>query len=284
MTELFQQIQEVDLSGWAVEFMDRVNGMDPALLGVLIAIAVCLGHKLALGHRLAYGLGLRLGVLTLLCHGGYRIIEAGGVATQELLAFLIPSFLWAGIVLASAWIILPFALFLFCYFRFGLLGFLGYGGYVLTRTGSFDSLMEGETVGRMFLAAGLAMVAAWLLQPAFQVFAARWPTPAPTQIAAPPPPVNPESAWAPVPTTWVAAFEDPSVHNLKRLHGWFLDEERRIQMLDLDAPQKQSRLLVLQEIYVSLSQRFIQEDRIDVVPVIPFPEKERLMGQAACSA
>lgn len=281
MSELLDYVQETDFSGQALEVVYWVNAADPGFLGVLVALAVCLGHKMALGHRMAYALGLRLGVLTLLGHGGYTIFKAGGFATSDLPHLLGRSFLWAGIVLALAWIVLPFFLFVVCYFRHGLIGFVGYGVYGLVTAESLENEALTGIAWRGLLVAGLTMVIAWVLQPVFDFFATRWPAKAP---APSPPPAGEDSRLTLLPSASVTVWEDPALVNLKRLHGWYLEEERRLQMLDIDMVEKQTKLLVLQEMYVSLSQRFVQEERIDVVPVLPYREPQRLKGRAICSA
>ena len=56
--------------------------------------------------------------------------------------------------------------------------------------------------------------------------------------------------------------------NLEDLHHWFVEEQRRIQALDLDLPQKQAKLLDLQELYLSISNRFLGEPANNVVPMV----------------
>ena len=56
--------------------------------------------------------------------------------------------------------------------------------------------------------------------------------------------------------------------NLEDLHVWFLDEQRRIHALQVDTAERQAKLLALQDLYVSLSQRFLGDGPTPVVQML----------------
>lgn len=58
--------------------------------------------------------------------------------------------------------------------------------------------------------------------------------------------------------------------NLEDLHLWYADEQKRIQGLDIDQATRQTKLLDLQELFLSMSQRLIGDpNTINVVPLVP---------------
>src|SRR5262249_35622872 len=67
--------------------------------------------------------------------------------------------------------------------------------------------------------------------------------------------------------------------NLEELHHWFVAEQKSIQNMDLDPAQKQAKLLHLQEMFVSLSERFVPDPGTAIVPMIPHKEMGLLTNQ-----
>ena len=69
--------------------------------------------------------------------------------------------------------------------------------------------------------------------------------------------------------------------NLEELHVWFLDEQSRIQSLHVDPAARQAKLLALQELYVSLSQRFVGNAPNAVVQMLrPQPTESLALPEA----
>lgn len=73
--------------------------------------------------------------------------------------------------------------------------------------------------------------------------------------------------------------EGGSLFNLEELHFWFVDEQRRIQEQTLEAPLRQEKLLALQELYISLSQRFLGDPPAAIVQMVSRRPKELAVPQ-----
>jgi hypothetical protein len=301
MRDALAFLQEVDLGRQGLQWGQLLHNGDPWLLGIIVSLLVCLGHKLAIGHRLVYGWGLRLAALTFIGYGGYALFQAGGLTEAPASAVLSRSAIVAGSVLALSWILLPFILFVYGNFRFGLAGFLAYAGYGLLTAESWTTEALPGLGLRALLVAGLAMVLAWILRPIWEFLAARWPARPQAPPAKPAAEASDaearlsrrqrkrarrqarqaeaQAASAGLETTSSLEIEyrcrrdrapqrNPVSFNLEELHGWFLEEQLRIQELLLDAPARQAKLLALQEFYVSLSQRFLGEPTLAVGPML----------------
>ncbi len=78
----------------------------------------------------------------------------------------------------------------------------------------------------------------------------------------------------------LASGSNPSAssHQLEELNHWFLDEQRRIQALRIDAEQKQQKLLDLQELYTSLVNRLLGDPHHAAVVPLPFTKPQSHSG------
>lgn len=362
MREMLTHLQEVDLAGWLREVWGLVERADACFVGSVVAVLVCLGHKLAAGHRHLYGWGLRAGLAAFLGYGGFALWQAGGVDRTQLLNLGARSAIVGGLALAFVWIFFPILLFFVRYFRLGLAAFLIYGGAALAASASFEEQDFLELALRGALVGLLVMLVAWILQPFLDMLAPRWwarrkdDGESPSAQAPPEPAATSraerrrlrkearraarraaqaerravlddpnllmemrcrrDKARLVVELTYVTA--EPDVRHqipreilenwmqrylgdhlppeeveensrqlltifqqqqkqlqmqtgapmtLDQLHAWFLEEQRRIQQGNVDAAVKQSQLLGLQELYVSLSQRILQEASSPIVPL-----------------
>ncbi len=204
MREALLFLQDVDLSSHAHLIGELIKNADQWLLGIVVVFLVCLGHKIAIGHRVVYGWGLRLAALTALSYGGYLAVQIGDLNEAMTPAVGCRIAIVAGAVLAASWIVLPFVLFVYANFRFGLVGFVGYCGFILVNGEFVGTEALPGVAARGLLVAGLAMVLAWILRPIWEFIAAHWP-------AQPPPPTAAvESVVAPTPVIPTAKHADDS--------------------------------------------------------------------------
>ena len=373
MRDVLTFLQDVDLGQYAAQLGQLITSADPWLLGIAVSALVGVGHKMAVGNRLVYGWGLRLAALTFLVHGGYAIVQAGGLDQVAMSSVVARSAILGGSVLAFIWILLPIILFVYANFRFGLAGFLGYAGYALLTVESFTAEAMPGIALRGLLVAGLAMVLAWILRPIWEFVASIWHVPVsspvePAKTSEKPTVEDPRLSRRerrllrlarrrarkemtvsaePVPVVALtsAAVDDDSrrrrdkarldaelayllalphlganfprdtfdgwvlrylsnhlppeeveenswqlqkalrqyhsqadggngFFNLEELHFWFVDEQQRIQGLTLETAVRQEKLLALQELYISLSQRFLGDPPVAVVQMLARPRKE----------
>lgn len=360
MREMLIHLQDVDLSGLLHGAWDLVERADACFVGCVVAVLVCLGHKLSSGHRHLYGWGLRAGLAAFLGYGGYGLWQAGGFDRSLLPHLAARSAIVGGAALAFVWIFFPIVLFFVRYFRLGLAGFLIYGGVVLTASASIEEQDFAELALRGGLVGLLVMLVAWILQPFLDLVAPRWlgrrqeenrPAPREGSVARTreerrrnrkqarieaqqaarevrsPAADDPDlllemrcrrdKARMVVEMTYVTAeadvrhlipreileswmqrylgdhlppeeveensrqllavFQQQQQHQrqpvaespmtLDQLHAWFLEEQRRVLQSAADPAVKQTQLLGLQDLYVTLSRRILQESASPIVPL-----------------
>jgi hypothetical protein len=175
MNALLEAFRNVDLAAVAERLVALVDATDPCFLALLLGVATLLGSKMASGYPALVSWGLRLGVATFLVYGGYAWVTQGGLTTDQLLPVGVRGLIAAGLVVAPLWICLPVLAFVYGRLRLALAAFLGYAAYECFSQGEMDVEGLGGLGVRSLIAAALALVIAWILQPVLDVLALALP-------------------------------------------------------------------------------------------------------------
>lgn len=164
MSDLLQWIASNDLGARARTLLDFVDGADPCFLGLVVAVLVFLGSRMVAGQPDVRGWGLRLGAAAFLLYGGYTwLVEPNGPRPPGTVALRAACV--AGCVLAVSWIVLPVLAFVHSHLRLALTVFLGYGAWALVADAEYAPDRLPAIGLKALLAAGLALVVAWILEP-----------------------------------------------------------------------------------------------------------------------
>jgi hypothetical protein len=195
MNEIVQFLNSADLTDKVRRLLGVVDTADLCLVGSVVGVLIFLGARMVSGKPALKGWGLRLAAATFLLHAGYGCYLAGGLNTPQLSAIVVRAGVAAAAVMAVTWIVLPVLAFVVGRARLATAGFLAYGCYGLLTAPEYSQDILHAIALRSFLAAGLALVVAWILQPVWDfLFPARQSAPPiPTEPDAVPPPLRERS-------------------------------------------------------------------------------------------
>jgi len=178
MHDVLAFLKDVDLGGHTLHVLDLIQRADLCFVGLVVSVLICLGYKMSSGNPVVFGWGIRLALLTFLVYGGVSWFYATEIDSQGLAVLAARSGLFGGAVLASIWIFFPILVFVYGHLRLALTGFLLYGGYALIVTGRDFQVEQLPGIGlRSAVAAGLAVIVAWIFQPVWELIARRFPKP-----------------------------------------------------------------------------------------------------------
>jgi hypothetical protein len=175
MHRILELLNSVDLVSVGAELRTLIEGGDPLFLTILLGMVNLLGWKMASPYPALRSWGLRLAAAAFLLHAGYAAYQLGGLEQKDLPPTALRSLLAANLVLAPLWILLPILAFVYAHLRLVLAAFLLYGGYACFQADVLDGPTLGTIALRALAAAGLALVAAWILQPVLDFVRAQFP-------------------------------------------------------------------------------------------------------------
>jgi hypothetical protein len=170
-------LRSVDLAAAGKELLTFIDTADPCFVALLVGLVNLVGWKIAALHPAVRSWGIRLAVAVFLIHGGYQYVSQGGLEARDLPRAALRSFVAAGLLLAPLLIVVPILAFVYGRLRLALAAALLYGGYAVA-VGEMSDPDAAGTVGlRCLVAAGLALVVAWIVQPLVDFVKARRPAP-----------------------------------------------------------------------------------------------------------
>lgn len=189
MKEVLDFVTAIDLAARARQMLSAIDVADPCLIGLVVAVLVFFGSRMVAGQPAVKLWGLRLGAAAFLLHLGYSYFFGTVPEDKRAAVLLVRSGLVGGGVLALSWISLPLLAFVFARLRLAVAGFLAYGGYALVTAEGLNAEQLPGIALRSLLAAGLAVIVAWIVQPVWEFF-----VPPGTKPATPPAPPAEEPA------------------------------------------------------------------------------------------
>ncbi|MFN4257944.1 MAG: hypothetical protein ACK4RK_01500 [Gemmataceae bacterium] len=163
--EGWEWLRRLDLTHLAGAALEMLGSADPCFLGLIIFLLGFLGVKVTAGRPAFFWWGVRLGLVAFLTHGSYQLYAATGWDAIAWPRVAIRSALVGGVVVALTWIVLPIVAFAYGHLRLAVAAFLAYGGYALITAPDWQPEQVSDLAGRALVAAGLVMVAAWIVQP-----------------------------------------------------------------------------------------------------------------------
>lgn len=164
MNKVSELLHNVDLAAAGKELLTLIDAVDPYLIAVFLGGLVLLGSRMAAPFPRLRSWGLRLAVAVFLVHLGY-VHFSHGIGSGDLPRTLVRSANVAGLVLAPLWLVLPVVLFVYRRIRLALAAFLIYVGYACLASGKVEAGQLPQFALQGLIAAGLAVVVAWILQP-----------------------------------------------------------------------------------------------------------------------
>jgi hypothetical protein len=170
MHDLLQWMTSVDLGALGQTLLGFIEGADPCFLCLVVGVLVFFGSRMVVGQPAIQSWGLRLAALAFLVYGGYAWFAAGEGSARTLGGIALRAACVAGCVLAATWTILPVLSFVHGHVRLALAVFLGYGAYAAIAAGGYSSEMLPGLALKGLLAAGLALVVAWIVEPFWTFF------------------------------------------------------------------------------------------------------------------
>lgn len=165
MNSVLELFQNADLTSVGQRLLTLIDTADPYLIALVLAVFTLLGAKMAAPYPALRSWGLRLAVATFLIYLGYAWFSQGTLTNEQLLPTAVRGLVAAGTVLAPLWLVLPVLFFVYSRLRLMLAAFLIYFGYAWLSVGTLDAEQVPEIGLRSALAAGLALIVAWILQP-----------------------------------------------------------------------------------------------------------------------
>lgn len=165
MQELLQRLHRIDFHNAIQTFLSLVDDAPLWFLGLVVGILVILGTRMVAGQPGVQSWGLRLAASAFLAHAGYLWFSGKADTGQSLSELAMRSGCVAGLVLAVAWIVLPILSFAQRRFRFTFAVFLGYGAYAAWTRENFSSEHLPQIAVHSLIAAGFALIVAWILDP-----------------------------------------------------------------------------------------------------------------------
>jgi hypothetical protein len=171
MNALLEFFRTVDFSSLAQKALSLLDTADPCFVAVVLGVLTLLGSKMAAPYPALMSWGLRLGAAAFLGYLGYSCFTLGGLPSDQVAPVLVRSLVAAGAVLAPVWTVLPVLAFVYGRLRLALAAFLGYVAYECISLGGPEADGVPALALRGAVAAGLALVVAWIFQPVIDFFA-----------------------------------------------------------------------------------------------------------------
>jgi hypothetical protein len=175
MNSALEFFHSVDLASFVQNLIAFIDSADPCFVAVIVGLFTLLGSKMAAPYPALHSWGLRLAAAVFLLYGGYAYLSQGGLDADNLPRVAVRGLIAAGTALAPVWIVLPILTFVYGRLRLALAAFLLYGTYAFVALGSFDVEALPSVALRALLAAGLALVVAWIVQPVVDILTANLP-------------------------------------------------------------------------------------------------------------
>jgi len=170
MNALLEFFRTVDFSALAQKALSLLDTANPCFVALVLGVLTLLGSKMAAPYPALMSWGLRLGAAAFLGHLGYSCFTLGGLPSEQVVPVLVRSLVAAGAVLAPVWTVLPVLAFVHGRLRLALAAFLGYVAYECISLGGPEADGVPALALRGALAAGLALVVAWIFQPFLDFF------------------------------------------------------------------------------------------------------------------
>jgi hypothetical protein len=147
------------------DLLRLIETVDPIFLVLILGVLTLLGAKMAAPYPRLRSWGLRLAATVFVAYLAYVWIASRGLNLGQLVQVALRALVAAGLVLAPLWLVSPILLFIYSRLRLALATFLLYLGYVWVTTGGFSADDWPALAAQGGIAAALALLVAWILQP-----------------------------------------------------------------------------------------------------------------------
>jgi hypothetical protein len=165
MNNVLELMQNVDLSQAGQRLQALLDTGDPVFPAIVLGILTLLGAKMTGPYPALRSWGLRAAVAVFLISFACAWWSHGSIETAELPRIALHAAVAAGCVLAPLWLVFPVVLFVYVRLRLALAAFLIYAGYECISAGKLDLENLPQLALHGGLAAGLALLVAWIVQP-----------------------------------------------------------------------------------------------------------------------
>ncbi len=165
MDTYLEYIQDIDLYTFGQHLLVLIDTSDPCFIALVLSVLIFIGSKMAAPFPNLRSWGLRIAAGTFLAYFGYVYFTEGAISSSEISRVGLRAFITAGMVLVPLWIVLPILLFVVGRLRLAIAAFLLYFSYAWITAGEMNSEMLPYVAMRGGIAAGLALIVAWIFQP-----------------------------------------------------------------------------------------------------------------------